>query len=428
MSQLHLFLLELSSQLGTRFLLVVCLGFLTGLEFREYLLTRHLEHPLAMGSSRTYAFIAALGFLLYYLNPTGLLYLGGMVFLITLFVQFYHHKLQVGQKGIHQFLIGMLVYTYGPSSQFFPLWFLILIFVSVVLILGARPLTHHLIATMDRLELLTLSKFLLLSAVILPLLPKEYPFKNVPLTPFSVWMAVVVISAISYAGYLLRRYVFKRSGYLLTGLLGGIYSSTATIVVLARASAPPSASLAQIHGGILSAVGMMYGRLLLLVLLMAPMLLPYCALPLLGGGMIALGLAWLSQRKTDRKTPDALDNISSDNPLALRTALLFALLFVLMTVLTHFVLQDFGSGGIEVLALVIGFTDINPFVMSLLNNSHHDLALTQSAGALVMAAGSNILLESGYTLILGNHARNRGIFLKLFGLGGATLLFGLGIF
>ena len=241
-------------------------------------------------------------------------------------------------------------------------------------------------------------------------------------------MAVVVISAISYAGYLLRRYVFKRSGYLLTGLLGGIYSSTATIVVLARASAPPSASLAQIHGGILSAVGMMYGRLLLLVLLMAPMLLPYCALPLLGGGMIALGLAWLSQRKTDRKTPDALDNISSDNPLALRTALLFALLFVLMTVLTHFVLQDFGSGGIEVLALVIGFTDINPFVMSLLNNSHHDLALTQSAGALVMAAGSNILLESGYTLILGNHARNRGIFLKLFGLGGATLLFGLGIF
>jgi hypothetical protein len=128
MSQLHLFLLELSSQLGTHFLLVVCLGFLTGLEFREYLLTRHLEHPLAMGSSRTYAFIAALGFLLYTLNPTGLLYLGGMLFLIALFVQFYHHKLQAGQKGIHQFLIGMLVYTYGPSAQLFPLWFLILLF------------------------------------------------------------------------------------------------------------------------------------------------------------------------------------------------------------------------------------------------------------------------------------------------------------
>ena len=85
-------------------------------------------------------------------------------------------------------------------------------------------------------EMITLAKFLAISGIILPMLPNENLIPDINLTPYTVWLATVVVSGISYLSYLLRRYVFHESGILVSGIIGGLYSSTATISVLARKS------------------------------------------------------------------------------------------------------------------------------------------------------------------------------------------------
>lgn len=409
-------------QVWFRFVLVGVLGFLTGLEFREYL--RSKPRPQSIGTARTYTFIALLGFVLHLLDADLRLYLGGLLALVVWTGLFYYRKLAQGQQGILGLLIALLVYSYGAVIQSLPLWFLVLEFVSVVFVLNARPLTHRLTELVDRREWLTLAKFLLLAAVILPLMPDTPILKPLPTTPFRIWEAVVAISAISYLGYILQRYVFPHQGYLLTGLLGGLYSSTATTLVLARKPHPDGTVLARLNLAILAATGMMYLRLLALVLILNPAFLPALAGPFLILGLGTLGAClWRDRRLAPAQAPAG--ETDARNPLELGTAFLFAALFVLMLMLSKLVLQHYGNAGLQVLSFLVGFTDIDPFVLSLLKGSFSAASTTQLAAAIVIAAGSNNLLKALYVVLAGNRRDNRPAIIGLVILGVLTLAIGL---
>jgi uncharacterized membrane protein (DUF4010 family) len=416
---------DIVNQLWFKFLLVAFLAFIVGLEFREYLSGR-AEH-LAIGSARTYAFVSIFGFVLYSLDPTFRLFMAGLLFLTVLFGLFYQRKLQTEQLGILQLLIGVIVYTFGPMSQLMPLWFLVLVFVALIFVLSARPLTHRLMEQMAQEELITLAKFLLLSAVILPLLPKELVAPEIPASPFSIWLAVVIVSSISYSGYILRRYVFPNKGYLITGIVGGLYSSTATTVVLSkkcRGSAVPNRTL---HSAMLAASGMMYFRLLLLVSLLGTSILPYVGIPLFVLGIGTLLAAVYFAKFGDQESISQSDP-SIGNPLEFGTAFLFAVIFLLMLVLTRIISQSFGASGLELLSFGVGFTDIDPFVLSLLNGTYHSINTNELAGALLIAAGSNNLLKGTYAVVIGNWQANRSVLMALYALGFMTMGYGLTLF
>ncbi len=421
---------ELLSQIWFRFVLVGLFGFLTGLEFREYLLLRGRERPevpaVSLGTSRTFTFVALLGYLLYLLDPGLRLYLAGMGGLILFLGLFYHYKLKSGQTGVLQPLILLIVYAYGPAATLLPPWFLVLLFVAVVFTLSARPLAHRMSQRLDPREIPTLARFLLLSGVILPLLPDQPVSRFVPATPFRIWLAVVAISAISYAGYILKKYLLKRQGHLVTGLLGGLYSSTAATVVLARRSRELGGPDAGLDAGILAASGMMYLRLLILVALMNPGLLAHTLAPLLLFGVGAIGLALYLDRNGGHavEQPPAPDHA---NPLELGVALLFALLFVVMMVITQQVIAHFGQAGLDLLSFGVGFTDIDPFVLSILNGRYEAVEPGQLAGAIVIAAGSNDLLKGLYAVSLGGRRNSGRVALQLFLLGLATIGYGLAV-
>ena len=88
-------------------------------------------------------------------------------------------------------------------------------------------------------EIFTFTKFLLLTAVILPVLPRA-EFTQFQINPFKTWLVVVAVSSVSYGSYLLLKVTHGRNGVLLSALLGGAYSSTVTTIALARRSAPPA--------------------------------------------------------------------------------------------------------------------------------------------------------------------------------------------
>jgi uncharacterized membrane protein (DUF4010 family) len=399
--------------------------FLTGLEFREYLSNQ--ENLPSIGTTRTYTFIGILGFILFNLDDSYKLYLAGFFGIIIIMGMFYFYKLSKNDTDILQILIGFIVYTYGPLSQLFPLWMLVLLFISIVFTLSTQSFTKKLTATIDQHELLTLSKFLLLSAVILPLLPPDFHIKNLPATPFQIWVAVVVISTISYLGYIFTRYLFKNRGYLITGLLGGLYSSTVTTLVLSRKNKSLPTPNPSIQAAITAASGMMYFKLLLLVILLNPHYLRLLALPLLTLGILTFVVAIFFMKRQSKMNIIA-KNQAEMNPLELGTSAIFALMFVVMLILTQFISQHFGESGLKVLAFGVGFSDINPFVLSLLKGTFNSINSHQLSGALLIAAGSNNFLKGIYAVSFGSWNNNRDVMIILFSLGTLTVAYGLFLF
>jgi len=420
---------ELLSQIWFRFVVVALFGFLTGLEFREYLLQRSEEQPdvaaISLGTSRTFTFIAMLGFVLYLLDPDWRIYGVGMLGMLVFFGLFYRHRLAHGHTGLLQPLTALIVYAYGPLISLQPPWFLVLVFVALVLTLSARKKALHIAENIDPWEIPTLAKFLLLSGVILPLVPDKPISPWVPVSPFKVWLAVVVISSISYVGYILKKYFLKEHGYLVTGLLGGLYSSTAATVVLARKTRGMSRREPSLNAGIISSTGMMYLRLLALVAIMNPALTRYAATPLLAFGLLSVAAAVFVGRKHSREAGDSLPELGRANPLELGVALLFAILFVVMIVVTQLVITHFGKSGLDVLSLIVGFTDIDPFVLSILSGHFKIMTGQQLAGAIIVAAGSNNLLKAVYALVFGERRLIFGVFVFLLLLGIVTIAWGL---
>ena len=426
--QYDTFIGELVSELWFQFLLTAIFGFLTGLEYRTYLLQRDRGQPdnstRKFGSSRTFTLIAILGFVLYILDRQFHLYLAGMVTLTVFLALFYYFKLAAGQTGLLQPLVSLIVYAYGPVALLMPIWFLVLLFVSVVFTLSARSLTHRLSEALEPGEITTLAKFLLVSGVILPLLPNTTISPWIPASPFKIWMAVVVISAISYAGYILKKYLLKEQGYFVTGLLGGLYSSTATTVVLARKSHDLRQPDTGIEAGILAASGMMYLRLLALVAIMNIALLPDAVLPLLLFGILTIGGALLLVRKTE-STPSRSSEMGRSNPLELGIALLFAILFVVMMLITQQVITRFGDTSLNILSFAVGFTDIDPFVLSILNGHYEVATPHQLVSAIIIASGSNDLLKALYAATLGGTRNSGRVALMLVILGLLTIAWGI---
>jgi len=419
---------NLVTQIWFQFVQVALFGFLTGLELRGYLDQRCREDPkrkcISFGTSRTYTFIAIIGYVFTVLDPAMKVYLAGFAGLLIFFALFFHNKLHQKQPGILQPLIGLIVYGYGPAAVLEPPWFLVLLFVSVVFTLNARPLAHRITAKIDSQEMLILAKFLLISGVILPLLPEKAVSSYIPASPFKIGVAVIVISSISYIGYILKKYFLKRQGYLVIGLLGGLYSSTATTVVLAKKTRRLITSNAPINAGLIAASGMMYLRLLLLVAFLKLSLLKLSLLPFLFLGLITLVVAWMVQKKEIVSPAKASDD-GALNPLELGAALLFAGLFVIMMVVTRQVVLHFGKSGLDLLSFVIGFTDIDPFVLSLLGGHYPNVNMQQLTGAILIAAGSNNILKAGYTGIFGKRRVVKGVIFYLLLLGLVSLVWGI---
>ena len=412
----------LLSQLWFQFLLVGLFGFLTGLEFREY--RQDDPSKLNLGSARTYTLIALFGFVTFALDHEFRLFIAGMAALVVFYGVFYYRKLAQGQASSVQVLAGLLVYCFGPAAQLTPVWFPALLFVSLIFTLSAKPFTHRIYEHMDHREVVTLAKFLLLSAVILPLLPDRPITPYVTASPFKIWVAVVAISAISYLGYILKRYVAPRGGYLITGLLGGLYSSTATTVVLARKASTGEGDARSISAAIVASSGMMYLRLLALIGALNAAFLPPTLIPFAVLGTAAIAAAVFLMKFGSAGSIDATPD-PPRNPLELGTAFLFAILFIVMLLVTRAIIHYFGETGLQLLSFVVGFTDIDPFVLSLLKGSYQGIGVDQLAAAIFMASGSNNFLKAVYALALGGWAACREAIVILVVMGMLTVGYGL---
>ena len=161
---------------------------------------------------------------------------GGAVLGLLLALNYYVKQAQFHVFGVTTIVIALITYCIAPIVATQPSWFYVMVIVTVLLFTELKHTFTELAQRMKNDEMITLAKFLAISGIILPMLPDDNLIPGINLTPYSIWLATVVVSGISYLSYLLKRYVFRESGILVSGIVGGLYSSTATISVLARKS------------------------------------------------------------------------------------------------------------------------------------------------------------------------------------------------
>jgi uncharacterized membrane protein (DUF4010 family) len=381
-----------------QFLVVVIFGFLTGLELREYYSEK--EEVFSVGTTRTFTFIAMLGFVLHLININ--FYLLGLFILSIFFSIFYIHKLKIGKKGILTILIALITYSFA-ALETKSIYYIPLIYVSIVFILSSRKQIEKLMQKINNEELVTLSKFLILSVIILPILPNKNVIPYVSVSPFKIWMAVVVVSSISYISYILQKYFLPSAGIMVTGILGGIYSSTATTVVLAKKGVTNL-----VQGSIVMATGVMYLRLLAIVAIFNFNLSKNLILPFSSLFLISLVIFYFLKENSK----DINSNVES-NPLELQIAFIFAGLFIIMAIITELVVSHFGNTGLQVLSAIVGFTDIDPFILSLIQGKY---SVTQSdiIQAILIAVASNNILKALYAGIFSKWKMKKAVLNLIF--------------
>ena len=294
-------------------------------------------------------------------------------------------------SGLATFLVGALV-CYGH------LWIAMTLGVASLLLLDLKAALEKLAARIAPNEILTFTKFLFLSGVVLPILPNQ-DYGPFHINPFKTWLVVVAISSISYASYVLQKLTKGQGGVVLAALLGGAYSSTVTTVVMAR-RAKRELRPHLFAGGILIACGMMYLRLVILLALFNRQLMLMLYLPYLALAVAAVGLGWLWTRIADKNTQEVQREADPKNPLDLMTAIFFAGLFLVMLVATQLAVTYLGRAGVNTLAAIMGISDVDPFIMGLTQAAGTLTPFKVAAVAVAIAASSNNIVKGCYAFSL----------------------------
>lgn len=266
-----------------------------------------------------------------------------------------------------------------------------------VLLLAEKPRLHGFVARLDQPTMLAAARFAVMSVVILPLLP-EGPFGPGPgIRPRELWMLVLLFSGMSFVGYIAQR-LSGASGYPLTGLLGGLVSSTSVTLTFARLSASHKTQEAPLATGAVAASTVLFMRVAVAVAVLNATLLPVLARYLAGPFLIALisvGLAWRSLNANHAK-PSMMKN-----PLQLLSAVEMALLFQAVLFAVFYVREWIGDSGLMASGFILGLTDVDALTLSMTRSVASGTTIDAACRAIATGIIANSLLKAGIAVALG---------------------------
>jgi len=380
------------------FMLTLGLSLLIGFEREEH-------ESDGIGGVRTFPIIGLSGYLLIAAFPaTTIPFSLGLVVTGALVALSHWYLLNKGEPGLTTEAAALLTFAIGGCAAKGLYWIAIATGVVAVILLHEKRLLEGLATALPRHEMRTLLRFLLLTAVILPVVPNR-DFTPFEVNPFKIWLVVVAVSGVSYVSYLLRMWWGEDRGLMLAGLLGGAYSSTVTTVVLSRQSKKREPCSVGFAGAIVAATGMMYIRLWILLLLFAAPLAYRLTTLFWGMGVAAVIVGFLLARTTkfdENCEFDPTTERRDGNPLEMTSAFTFAAIFLAILVTTKVVAERFGNTGVLVMAAIMGAADVDPFILGLTQTIGTGLDLGVAAFAVVIASAVNNLMKGIYAVVFGS--------------------------
>ncbi len=392
------------------FFLTAVFSFIIGLELNKKKEKGEVG-AVFFGTERTLTFVGIMGFLLLKAGsvvPFG--YLAGFLVLSVLLAIFYFSNILRNERfGLTKILVAQLVYLIPLLLHTQPLWFALLVIVLIIMLIEIKEQIKAFSQKIYSEEFVTLAKFVVITGVILPLAPKEPIVEGVAISFYELWLAVVAISGISYISYLMQKYLFPRSGVVLSGILGGLYSSTATTFLLAKRSRTAGDQAGVYSAGILLSTVMMLSRVLVFMVLfnraMAWAMIPYFG-AIIGGSVL---IAYLIYRVGGKESVPETEHqeVAKQNPLEFKMALIFAGVYIVFSFLTDYTIKTYGSQGLPVLSFIVGLSDIDPFLINLFQNKTEILPMGVVMLSTWQTITANNLLKMTYALVLSGASTRR---------------------
>lgn len=393
-----------------RFAVALGIGALVGLE-REFIQQRRGEPDFA--GIRTFSLSALLGAVAAFVAPEFgvaplIVALAGLViFGVASYVGDFVTTGKVG--GSTTEVAVMLAYMLGAMAVTDWVEVAVALSVIVALLLSMKNVLHDLARRMSVQDLRSTLEFALVAAVVLPILPNQTIDPLNVINPSQIWLMVVFVSGIGFAGYILMKFLGTTRGLSLTALLGGVVSSTATTLSFSSHSKNNPALFRRFAQAIVIASCVMFPRVAIILLVINTSLLAQIAIPFAAMLIAGIGAVLLLQPKGEEPAEQPQD-LEVDNPLKLSTALIFALIFAIVLVVVKVMQNSFGDAGVYVASTLTGLTGVDAITLSVARlASQGELAQTVAGSAIAIAAVMNTIAKAGIAMIAGSKEMRRPI-------------------
>jgi len=264
--------------------------------------------------------------------------------------------------------------------------------VAVAGLLAARTPLHDFVKRLSWQELRSAILLLAMTFILLPLLPREAIDPWGTVSPYEIWLLVILIATLSFVGYVAVRVMGETRGLTVVAAAGALVSSTAVTLNNARLAAKHDSHHKALAGSIVISWAVSLLRMTMVACTLNIALLFPLGLPVLGAVtvLIAAALSFLA-RDGDRQDGRSL---KLANPFELKTVLVFGLLLALVLPLSKIISEEFGAGGLFAFAAVSGFVDVDPIVLSAARLAGDSVTVAHAAFAILIAATANIIAKS----------------------------------
>jgi len=298
-------------------------------------------------------------------------------------------------------IAGLITFSLGAFAVLGELEVAIAAGVTAMLILALKEPLHSWLRRITWLEIRSVLILLAMTFLALPLLPNRPVDPWGAVNPAEIWLLAILIAAISFAGYVAVRIMGSQAGVTLAALAGGLASSTATTVTLARMAREHPQASPLLAGGIVLSGTVMVARVLVVASALNPGLLIPLAWPLGAAGIVLLAAAaFLLMVNRDDGAEHPVLKIR--NPFDLGMALQLAGLIGIISLLTKWIGDSLGSGGLTVLAAVSGIADVDAITLSLARQSRDGIGLGTAALGIAVAAAVNTGSKAAVAFALGS--------------------------
>lgn len=318
--------------------------------------------------------------------------------------------------GLTTEVAALLTYLIGGICYWSDLALAAAIGVTITVILALKLEMQVLIERITREDIYATLRFAVITAIVLPVLPNQNfgppPFDV--FNPYKIWELVVLISMVSFLGYVLVKIVGARQGIGLSGFLGGLISSTAVTLSFSQRSRTETELAKPFALAIIVSWTMMFIRVLILVAVLNQALLAYIWPPLTVAGIVALGYCvylYYQQHAGESK------EIKFSNPFELWPAIKFGLFYAGILFVSRAAQVTLGDTGVYASGLIAGLVDVDAITLSIseLSSQVGGINLIIGSRAIVLAAMSNTIVKGGLVLFVGSPTLRRAL-IPAFGL------------
>jgi uncharacterized membrane protein (DUF4010 family) len=381
----------------------LAIGLLIGMERGWH--ARERDEGMRVAGLRTNGMIGLLGGLSGILAKEVDTYLVGFIFLgltAVLLRAYSKSLLRSDDLSITGLVASMCAFTLGALTVFDHISLACASAVVITSLLGFKPLLHGWLKKLELNELNATLELLLISVVILPILPNQGYGPWAIFNPYYIWWMVVLIAAISYLGYFAIKIGGNQHGPVLTGILGGLVSSTAVTLNLSKLTIQYPAMEDVLAAGILTACATLFIRALLITWVMNVALFQALLPAMLIMAVVTYLVAFLLWKNTREFRPS--EELSLQNPFQLGLALKFAFFLVVIMFFSKLLKDYFGNMGTYFLAATSGLVDVDPIIISMAQMSTKGLDVEVAARAVLIAVAVNSGIKGIFSWVIGNRA------------------------